>query len=116
VPKVEHSPLSCNHETGPVDGVRFALLERSDQFEIFFRIVFKIGILENRNLSGGLLDGGLHGSTFAAVFLMPQNANCAARLFRLCLSDLQRVVGGTVVDHENLAINASRKRSGQDLV
>ena len=70
VPEGQHARLLAGHVARAEDRVGVAVEQRPEQARIFRGIVFEVGVLDEGEIAGGLVDGGAHGRALAAVLLV----------------------------------------------
>src|ERR1700740_2122850 len=88
--------------------------QRPEQFWVFGRIVFEIGILHDAEIAAGFLYGGAHRSPFALVGFLSNKPN-AGMLSRQAVQNFYGAVRGTIVYDDELTIDVLRERGCQYL-
>ena len=108
VPEVEHPAFAGDHEARAIDGVSFPLQQRRQQASVFARIVFQIGILNDGELAGGVLDGGTDGGALTLIAGLPDESQYGGVGRGDLFHDCGRAVRGAVVHHDNLPPDSLR--------
>src|SRR5262249_8473159 len=81
---------------------------------IFGRIVFQIGILDEREIAGSFFDGGTNGGALSTILWMAMEADLQKSL-RKALENFRSTVGGAIVDDHQFPIHVLRQGGGHDL-
>ena len=112
MPERQHAGLLAGHVAGAEDGVGVAIQQRAQQARVFGGVVLQVGILDQREIAGGLADGGAHGGAFAAVAFVPVEADLREAGGQ-ALQDVEGAVGGAVVHNHQFPLHVFRQGSGQ---
>ena len=71
--------LLAGHIARAEDRVGVAVEQRAQQARVFGGVVFEVGVLDQREIAGGLVDGGAHRRALAAVALVPVETGSAGK-------------------------------------
>ena len=114
VPEQQHARLAAREIARAEHGIGAAIEQGTNQDRVFEGVVFQVGILDDREIAGGLLDRGAHGGALAAIDFVSKEAN-----LRMCRRQAFEhgpgAVGRAVVDDDQLALHVFGKRGGQNL-
>jgi hypothetical protein len=113
VPVVDHTALARNEKARAVDHIGPVGDERGQDLGILGRVVFQIGILDDAEFAGGLLQPGADGGAFAGIDLVMKDADAAAVGSRQLFQYPCRAIGGTIVHDHNLRLDSLGKRGIQ---
>jgi len=97
MPEVHHAALAGASEARAEDRVGVALQQRGEHAGQVERIVFQIAILDDREFSRGVLDGGADGGALAAVAGVANDLNYAGMQPGQLIQRFRRPIGGTVI-------------------
>ena len=75
VPERQDAGLLAGHVARAEDGVGVAVEERLEQAGVLGGIVLEVGVLNERKIAGGLLDGGANGGALARVAFLAEEAD-----------------------------------------
>ena len=109
MPEVEHSALARDHEARAIDGIGFALQQRRQEAPVFARIVFQVGVLNDGELAGGMLDGCTDGGALAPIAGLPDEPQHAGVGRGDLFHDPGRAVCGAVVHDHDLPPHSLRQ-------
>src|SRR5579862_5090856 len=65
MPEIQHAVLIADAEARTIDYLSAAIDDRFDQFVVFLRVVFKVGVLDDDNVAGNSSEAGAKRRTFA---------------------------------------------------
>jgi len=114
VPEGQHAGLLAGQVAGAEYGVGVPVQKRPQQARVFRRVVLEVGVLDDGEISAGLLDGRAHGGAFALVHGMAEQPDGGV-LGGQAGENIPSAVGRAVVDHYQLALEILGERRGQHL-
>ncbi len=91
-------------EAGPINDVRFALENGLDQFWIFRRVVFEVGVLNNHEIAGRGPNTRAQRCAFPAVPVVKENPVNKSTWGDVALELIGCSVGGAIIDDDDLLI------------
>src|SRR6266436_3134150 len=99
MPKIKNLALLAD-EAGAEDDIGPALENGLEQTRVISRIVFEVGVLENRDVARHFGNGAADGGSFSSIARLAEEADLRM-LIGEALGDLPTGVGGMVVDKHN---------------
>ena len=109
MPEEKNTPLLTGGEPRAVNGISVTVDDRSDNPLIIGRVVFEISILNNRDVTCHLFDGGSDRPSFSHVHRLAEHLDARLRACKLTQNG-QRLVCRAVVDTHQLDFHVDRSR------
>ena len=113
VPEIEDAVGRGAEEAGSVDDVGFAFEQRMEECGIVGGIVFEVGVLDDDEVSGGLLDAAAEGGALAHVLGLEQDADLGMGGLQFG-EDFAGAVAGAVVDADEFDFERDGEDAGDD--
>jgi hypothetical protein len=96
--------LLASHVARAENRVGVPVEQRPDQPRIFAGIVLQVGVLNQREIAGGLFDGAAYGRALAAIYRVlvePDLRKCGSQ----ALQDRLGAICGTIIDDDQFPIH-----------
>src|ERR1035438_9177820 len=96
MPKIKNAMRAAAHEAGAKNYIRLALSQRLQYLRVFRWIVLEIGVLNNDEIAGCLLDAATQSRALTHVPRLQEDAQLRMLFFQLG-QDLGRAIGRSIV-------------------